>query len=114
MTRRCSRPPARGCCAWTTARSSTASSMATGRRDLVARAQARVERARREGLAATLRQLLAAAGGALAWVALLPLTLLLHLAGYRRLDVIAERIGHLAAEVDCFLKARALGELPER
>jgi len=45
---------------------------------------------------------------------LFPLTLVLHLAGFRRLPFITARIGHLAAEPDCFLKSRALGELPTR
>lgn len=48
------------------------------------------------------------------WVALLPLTLALHLAGYRRLTVLTQRIGHLAVEVDTFLKRQALGEIPSR
>lgn len=34
--------------------------------------------------------------------------------GYRRLTVIGERVGHLAAEIDCFLKKRNLGELKVR
>lgn len=38
----------------------------------------------------------------------------LHFLGYRRLTVITCKIGHLAAEIDCFLKARELGELPPR
>jgi putative glycosyltransferase (TIGR04372 family) len=38
----------------------------------------------------------------------------MHIAGFRRLTFITNRIGHLAAEPDCFLKARALGELPHR
>lgn len=45
---------------------------------------------------------------------LLPATLLLHLAGFRTLTVITERIGHFAAEIDCFLKLCALGQLPHR
>jgi putative glycosyltransferase (TIGR04372 family) len=43
-----------------------------------------------------------------------PLALVLHVAGFRRLTFITSRIGHLAAEPDCFLKASALGELPKR
>jgi putative glycosyltransferase (TIGR04372 family) len=48
------------------------------------------------------------------WFTLLPVTLVLHFAGFRRLTVITQRIGHLAAEIDCFAKARRLGELPAR
>ena len=47
----------------------------------------------------------------LAWSSLLPLSLCLHLAGYRRLAVTTQRIGHLAAEVDCFLKKIQLGQI---
>ena len=45
-------------------------------------------------------------------VLLSPFTLLLHLAGFRRIPFITHRIGHLAAEIDCFLKEKALGRLP--
>jgi len=38
----------------------------------------------------------------------------LHLAGFRRLTVFTERIGHLAIEPDCLLKEQALGLLPRR
>jgi len=48
------------------------------------------------------------------WLAFLPVTCVLHLLGFRRLTVITSRIGHLAVEVDCFLKAKALGDLPAR
>lgn len=47
-------------------------------------------------------------------VLLFPISAVLHLVGYRRLNFVTTRIGHLAAEPDCFLKARALGELPDR
>jgi putative glycosyltransferase (TIGR04372 family) len=74
-----------------------------------------LEGARERGFVRTVLGRLVSAVAALSiWVALLPITILLHLAGYRRLTVITGRIGHLAAEVDCFLKARALGELPTR
>jgi len=53
-------------------------------------------------------------GSLLLGLLLAPLGLVLHLAGFRRLTFITARVGHLAAEPDCFLKARALGELPER
>lgn len=48
------------------------------------------------------------------WLLLLPITLVLHAIGLRRITVITDRIGHLAAEMDCFLKERALGRLPKR
>jgi putative glycosyltransferase (TIGR04372 family) len=48
----------------------------------------------------------------LGWLILLPISLLLHFVGWRRLPIITERIGHLAAEPDCFLKLQALGEIP--
>jgi putative glycosyltransferase (TIGR04372 family) len=43
------------------------------------------------------------------WLILLPISCILHVAGFRRLTVLGDRIGHLAAEVDCFLKLNALG-----
>lgn len=43
-----------------------------------------------------------------------PLTVALHLAGFRRLTFNTRRIGHMASEPDCFLKACMLGELPKR
>lgn len=48
------------------------------------------------------------------WVLFLPLTLVGHFLGYRRVPVNTSRIGHLAAEVDAFLKDRALGNLASR
>jgi len=45
---------------------------------------------------------------------LLPLTLILHLAGYRHVTVFTDRIGHLALEPDCLLKEQALRLLPRR
>jgi putative glycosyltransferase (TIGR04372 family) len=74
-----------------------------------------IDGARQRGLMTTLARRIVSAGGAFClWLLLLPLTLILHGLGYRRLTVITGRIGHLAAEVDCFLKAQALGELPVR
>ena len=71
-------------------------------------------RAREEGLAWTIRELLVRGARIPVWLLLLPLTVIAHLAGFRRLPVIVGRIGHFAAEVDCFLKLRALGRLPAR
>ena len=48
------------------------------------------------------------------WILLLPLTLLLHVAGYRRLMVFTDRIGHLALEPDCLLKDVQLGHVAPR
>lgn len=44
----------------------------------------------------------------------LPITLVGHFAGFRRLPVLTSRIGHLASEIDCFLKFVELGEIPIR
>ena len=44
----------------------------------------------------------------------LPVTIPLHVAGFRRLPVITQRIGHLTAEIDCFLKEQRMGQLPHR
>ena len=79
-----------------------------------ARLRARLRRAQHEGLLATFAGLLRSVAESMLWLVLLPLTAALHLAGYRRLPVLTGRIGHLATEVDCFLKQRALGELPRR
>lgn len=48
------------------------------------------------------------------WLLLLPLTLVLHLAGYRRVTVFTDRVGHLAIEPDCLVKEQVLGLIPER
>ena len=48
------------------------------------------------------------------WLLLLPLSCLLHAAGFRRLTIQTARIGHLTCEPDCFLKLQALGRLPHR
>lgn len=49
----------------------------------------------------------------LAWLVMLPLALVGHALGYRRLPVITSRIGHLAAEIDCFLKSKYLGDIKD-
>ena len=71
-------------------------------------------RMREEGLAWTFAELARRALPLPVWLLLLPVTAVLHLAGFRRLTVITGRIGHFAAEVDCFLKLAALGRLPRR
>lgn len=48
------------------------------------------------------------------WLALLPLSVLLHAAGFRQVTVFTHRIGHLALEPDCLLKEQALGRIPRR
>lgn len=50
----------------------------------------------------------------IAWVFLLPFTLVGHVLGYRRVPVLVARIGHLASEVDVFLKDRAMGHLKQK
>jgi hypothetical protein len=45
------------------------------------------------------------------WLCLVPVCLPLHLLGFRRLPILTQRIGHLAAEVDCFLKKIQLGQI---
>ena len=83
-------------------------------RSLTPRLRARIERARREGLGATTLELASKTAAILGAFVLLPVSIVLHMAGYRRVTFLTGRIGHLAAEPDSFLKSRALGELPER
>lgn len=45
---------------------------------------------------------------------LLPLTVLLHLLGYRHVTIFTDRIGHLALEPDCLIKEQTLGRIPCR
>lgn len=72
------------------------------------------ERLRQHGyawlFARLIKRLLIEAG----WLLLLPVAIVLHTVGFRRVTVFTDRIGHLAAEIDCFLKERALGRLPNR
>jgi putative glycosyltransferase (TIGR04372 family) len=84
------------------------------RAQLGARLRTRLARAAQEGAARAAAQAIELALQGVVWLVLLPVTLLLHLAGLRRLTVLAGRIGHLAAEPDSFLKARALGLEPPR
>jgi putative glycosyltransferase (TIGR04372 family) len=74
-----------------------------------ARLGVRIDRALHEGLWRTALQFVEFVAMVLCWLLLLPVTLVLHLAGFRRLTVLVSRIGHLAAEPDSFLKACALG-----
>lgn len=85
--------------------------MVTDRMQIAARLAARLDRARREGFSRTAGGLIGLCASAAVWLMLLPLSLLLHGVGFRRLTVLTGRIGHLAAEPDSFLKARALGRV---
>ncbi|MFO1321969.1 MAG: TIGR04372 family glycosyltransferase [Burkholderiales bacterium] len=71
-------------------------------------------RLRRRGLRSLFVKVVLRAASAGIWFVLLPLTLALHLAGWRRLMVFTDRIGHLALEPDCLLKDQALGRVPRR
>ena len=81
---------------------------------LFARIAARVERARSDGLGRTGVEAARLIVRVVVGLLLSPLTLALHLAGFRRLTFITNRVGHLAAEPDSFLKARALCEVTAR
>jgi putative glycosyltransferase (TIGR04372 family) len=82
--------------------------------ELKARLVSRLMRARAEGVARTAAGLAGRAAALILGLALLPLALAGHALGYRRITFITQRVGHLAMEPACFLKAQALGELPER
>lgn len=71
-------------------------------------------RVREEGALWTLKELARRGLYAPIWLLLLPATLVLHFAGLRRLTIITGRVGHFAAEIDCFLKLRHLGKLASR
>lgn len=73
-----------------------------------------VNKIRVVGLGWTVRWIARRIATEVMWVVFLPITAIAHLAGYRRVSIFVERIGHLASEFDCFLKERALGRLPER
>jgi hypothetical protein len=72
------------------------------------------QRFRERGYRWLLRGVAKRALAELAWLSLLPFALALHLLGYRRLFVHNEHIGHLAGDLDCFVKEQRLGLLPER
>jgi putative glycosyltransferase (TIGR04372 family) len=46
------------------------------------------------------------------WLLLLPLAILLHFLGFRRVPVLVQHIGHLTSEPDTFIKAQQLGFVP--
>jgi putative glycosyltransferase (TIGR04372 family) len=70
-----------------------------------------VNRAGDEGFWWTAREVALRGGLWLAWLCLVPISLPLHVAGFRRLPILTQRVGHLAAEVDCFLKKMKLGQI---
>ena len=86
--------------------------------EAIAHTMARVEfyreRFRQQGVGWGVARLFKQATFVIGWFVLLPITLILHFIGYRRVTVFTDRIGHLAAELDCFLKEQALGKLPSR
>ncbi len=79
-----------------------------------AKAQFYREQWRRQGTGWVVTRLIRRAIAMVAWLVLLPMTLVMHWIGYRRVTVFTDRIGHLAAEIDGFLKEKALGKLPAR
>ena len=70
-----------------------------------------VNRARDEGFWWILKEISMRASLWIVWLCLIPVSLPLHLLGFRRLPILTQRIGHLAAEVDCFLKKIQLGQI---
>ena len=75
----------------------------------VARTKGRIDRAKLEGFWHTALQAIDFTAATVVWILLLPAAYCFHVAGFRRLTVLVGRVGHLAAEPDSFLKARALG-----
>ena len=73
-----------------------------------------LRRVRNQGIARLPSKLAKRAIGVILCLVLLPVTAVLHLAGYRRVTVFTDRIGHLALEPDCLLKEEALGLVPRR
>ena len=47
-------------------------------------------------------------------ITLAPLTVLLHLCGFRVVKIFTDRIGHLAIETDCLIKDQRLGEVSQQ
>ena len=68
-------------------------------------------RAKNEGLVWVLTELIMRGWKWTIWMLLVPIALVGHIIGYRRVPVITHRIGHLAAELDCFLKLKDLGRI---
>jgi putative glycosyltransferase (TIGR04372 family) len=74
----------------------------------------RIRFVQQKGIAWTLGRLASRVLGLVASVALLPVTVALHLLGFRHVDFVTDRIGHLALEPDCLLREQALGRIPRR
>ena len=70
-------------------------------------------RIKRKGILHIVRKTISHLTSIALWFFLLPMTFLLHFAGYRRVTVFTDRIGHLALEPDCLLKEQALGYIPK-
>lgn len=70
-------------------------------------------RIKKQGSWQIFRKLISKSSSIALWIILLPITSLLHFAGYRRVTVFTDRIGHLALEPDCLLKEQALGHIPK-
>ena len=64
-----------------------------------------------EGLWWTIKEVAFRTAQWFVWMLLVPVTMPLHIAGFRRLPILTQRIGHLAGEVDCFLKKVRLGQI---
>jgi len=62
----------------------------------------------------TLKRMIRRGSSFVLWLLLLPLTIALHLAGFRHVTAVTDRVGHLALEPDCLLKEQALGRIARR
>jgi len=71
-------------------------------------------RIKRMGLPAIFGKITLKIAGVLVWLFLLPITLIMHIAGYRRVTVFTDRIGHLALEPDCLIKEQSLGLIQKK
>jgi putative glycosyltransferase (TIGR04372 family) len=74
----------------------------------------RVRYVQGRGVVWTLGRLASHFASLVAWLVLLPVTLLMHATGFRHATVFTERVGHLAIEPDCLVKDASLGEIPRR
>ena len=81
---------------------------------VVVRLKYAFNRAKDQGVWWTAKEVSLRAALWLVWLCLVPVSLPLHLAGLRRLPVLTQRIGHLAAEIDCFIKKVQLGHIDNK
>lgn len=72
------------------------------------------QRIKRQGLLHIVKKLFSHFSSYVLCILLFPITLSLHLCGFRRVTVFTDRIGHLALEPDCLLKEVLLGRVPQR